>query len=144
MITAVYTFCSERCRMLASILIRLRDIPFVLTVPRTFTVVHCDIFPQAFCNYIVMVMSLLSLYIHCAMTCFVCACWNSLASLAWNQVEFTFCIHQKDSFFHGHWCTLTVTFSFVHILWSFVLDPNKTSFLWLLYNIPPFLSSAIV
>jgi hypothetical protein len=71
--TAVFIFCSERCRMLAIIFLRLRNIPVVLKISRAFTVIPCDIFPQAFCNYIVMVMRLLSLYIHCAVTCFVCA-----------------------------------------------------------------------
>ena len=45
MMTAVFIFCSERCRMLAIIFLRLRNIPFVLKIPRAFTVIPCDIFP---------------------------------------------------------------------------------------------------
>jgi hypothetical protein len=72
--TAVFSLCNDRFRMLAIIFLRLRDVPSVLTIFRAFIVIHWDILPQAFCRYIDMVESLLSLIV-CALNCLVC-CWE--------------------------------------------------------------------
>lgn len=129
--------------MLALVFIRLRGVLSVFTVSSAFIVIHWDIFPLIFYRYIGMVLSLLSLYVFWILTWLVCACWNVLASLASNEIEFFLSIHQREFLFSVHWCNLTITFCFIHIFWSFDLYPDNASFVWWLYYIPLFLSSAV-
>lgn len=118
-IPTVFSFYKDKFRILPIIFIILGDVSFILTISRAFIVIHCVILPQAFHKYNDKVVSLLSLFIFWALTYLACVCWNNLTSLSWNQL----CSHSaaiwENLFFNLHWGSLNITFSFLHILYSF-------------------------
>ena len=83
-----------------------------------------------------MVVSFLPLIIVYALSCLVCACWNSFESLAWNQVEFTFCIIREKLFKCCTGAPILLLFFVCMFSWSFAFGPGKVSFVWWLYHIP--------